>query len=577
MSLADAAAKMTLKENGPVVYVCEAQGHDVEGNGTEKMPFRSALRAFESVSGKGEIMLRKSLEEGYQPLGKTALKKTQKLYETNQKKAQKAAERAAQDAVNAEKNAAADAARLEAAQKVVLEEDKSLPEAQKIKIRDATEHRGKRIKVSGWVHRHRVQGRDIAFIVLRDGTGFLQCVLTGKQCHTYDAITLTIESTVAIYGVLQVVPEGKTAPGGHELQADYWEVLGKAPGGDEAFGNRLNTESSPDILLDQRHLVIRGETASSVLKMRSLVLKAFRDYFDSRNVVEVTPPLMVQTQVEGGSTLFDFQYYGETAYLTQSSQLYLETCLASLGDVYCMAESFRAEKSHTRRHLSEYTHCEAELSFINFEDLLNFIEDMIVTVMERVTNDPLGSQILKELNPDFKAPKKPFRRMNYADAIKWLNEHGIKKDVLDEQGTKIGEADYEFGEDIPEAPERRMTDTIGEPILLCRFPTEIKSFYMKRCPENRQLTESVDVLMPNVGEIVGGSMRITDFEELAEGYKREGIDPTPYYWYTDQRKYGTCEHGGFGLGVERFLAWLLNRYTVREVCLYPRFMGRCQP
>lgn len=197
--------------------------------------------------------------------------------------------------------------------------------------------------------------------------------------------------------------------------------------------------------------------------------------------------------------------------------------------------------------------------------------------MTQVTTDPLGAQILAELNPNFKAPKKPFRRMSYSDAIKWLNDNGVKKDVLDSQGNKISEADYVFGEDIPESPERKMTDTIGEPILLTHFPAEIKSFYMKRDPSDTRLTESVDVLMPNVGEIVGGSMRITDFEELAKGYEREGIDPAPYYWYTDQRKFGTCEHGGFGLGVERFLAWLLDRYTVREVCLYPRFMGRCQP
>ncbi|KAJ3188325.1 hypothetical protein HDU85_005476 [Gaertneriomyces sp. JEL0708] len=559
------------------MYVCEVTGQDASGDGSEKKPFQTSLKALEHGNGKAEIVIRKAADQPYEPIAKAAMKKLQKLYDTNQRKAQKAAERAAADANSAQKNAEAEAARLEESKKVVLEQDKTLPEAIKIKIRDGADHRGKRVKVSGWVHRQRVQGKDMMFLVLRDGSGYLQCVLTGKQCHTFDALTLTVESTVTVYGVLQAVPEGKSAPGGHELQADYWEMVGKAPGGDDAFGNKLNTQSSPDILLDQRHLVIRGETASSVLKMRAMVLKAFRDYFDSRKVVEVTPPLMVQTQVEGGSTLFDFSYYGETAYLTQSSQLYLETCLASLGDVYCMAESFRAEKSHTRRHLSEYTHCEAELSFINFNDLLDFIEDMIVSVMTQVSNDPLGKKILAELNPDFKAPQKPFRRMTYEDAIKWLKENDVKKDVLDAEGNKIGEANYEFGDDIPEAPERRMTDTIGEPILLCKFPVEIKSFYMKRCVDDRRLTESVDVLMPGVGEIVGGSMRITDLDELLAGYKREGIDPTPYYWFTDQRKYGTCEHGGFGLGVERFLAWLLNRYTVRDVCLYPRFIGRCQP
>ncbi len=156
-----------------------------------------------------------------------------------------------------------------------------------------------------------------------------------------------------VFGTLMELPEGKNAPGGHELQADYWEVIGKAPGGDEAVTNKLNTESSPDLLYEQRHLVIRGETASNVLRMRSIVLRGFRAFFEKKKMVEMTPPAMVQTQVEGGSTLFAFDYYGEPAYLTQSSQLYLETCLPSLGDVYCIQESFRAEKSHTRRHLSE--------------------------------------------------------------------------------------------------------------------------------------------------------------------------------------------------------------------------------
>ncbi|KAJ3021238.1 hypothetical protein HKX48_008943 [Thoreauomyces humboldtii] len=554
---------------GPALHVCEVNGNDASGSGSLDAPYKTLARALER-STTSDILVRKTTEEGFQPVAKSALKKALKLHEGVQKKLQKASQSAAADA-------AAEAAKLEEAKKVVLVQDASLPAAQKIKIRQGAEHRGKRVKVSGWVHRHRSQGAALMFIVLRDGSGYLQCVLSGKLCQSLDAVTLMRESTVTIYGVLEAVPEGKTAPGGHELRADYWEIIGKAPGGEEAFDNKFNVNTSPDIMLDQRHLVLRGETASSVLKMRALVLRAFREFFDSRKVLEVTPPLMVQTQVEGGSTLFDFQYYGETAYLTQSSQLYLETCLASLGDVYCMAESFRAEKSHTRRHLSEFTHCEGELAFIDFEDLLTFLEDMMVSVIKRVTTDPEGAAILKELNPDFKAPSKGFRRMDYSDAIKWLNDNGVKKDVLDEKGVKIGETDYVFGEDIPEAPERKMTDAIGEPILLCRFPAEIKSFYMKRCPEDVRLTESVDVLMPNVGEIVGGSMRITDFEELAKGYEREGIDPNPYYWYTDQRKYGTCEHGGFGLGVERFLAWLLNRYTVRDVCLYPRFMGRCEP
>jgi asparaginyl-tRNA synthetase len=496
------------------VYVCEVQGNDAEGFGTEKMPYKSLLKVLEVHKGNlenQEVLVRKEILEPYAPVAKAAMKKAVKAYEVQLKKAQKEAERALADKEKAEQSRLAEIAKLEEAKSIVLEQDVSLPTAKFIKLRDAKAHRDVRVKVSGWVHRLRTQGKDMMFIVLRDGYGLIQCVLTGKQCHTFDALTLTLESTISVYGTIKALPEGKHAPDGHELQCDYWEVIGKAPGGDEAIGNKINAEASPDLLLDQRHLVIRGDTASACLRFRSIAMKAFRDFFHSRSCAEVVPPLMVQTQAEGGSSVFDFNYYGEKAYLTQSSQLYLETVLPSIGDCYCMTESFRAEKSHTRRHLSEFTHCEGELAFIDFNDLLDFIEDMIVSVVDSVMADPIGAAIIKELNPNFVRPKKPFKRMNYSDAIQWLKDHGIKKDVLDENDNKIGEADYEFGEDIPESPERRMTDTINEPILLCRFPVEIKSFYMKKCAEDARLTESVDVLMPGVGEIVGGSMRIADF------------------------------------------------------------------
>ncbi|KAF9204622.1 hypothetical protein BGZ49_005079 [Haplosporangium sp. Z 27] len=572
--MADKLPVDSLAITSVVAHVDETKGSDETGNGSAEAPYQSAVKALQAHGESVKIQVWKAATagtdetSGYVAISGAALKKAVKKVGELERKAAKAAEQAAEQA--AKDKAAADERdrTLEAAKLIVLKQDPSLPAATKIKIRNSVESRGKRVKVSGWVHRLRVQGKNMAFIVLRDGTGYLQCVLTDNLCQTYDAITLTLESTVTVYGVINELPAGKTAPDNHELTVDYWECIGKAPGGEDAISNKVNENSDPSVKYDLRHLVLREEKASGILKVRSQVMKAFRDHFDSRGFLEVTPPAMVQTSVEGGSTLFELNYYNEKAYLTQSSQLYLETCLPSLGDVYCLAESFRAEKSHTRRHLSEYTHCEAEMAFISFDDLLAQLEDMICDVIDRTLAHKSSAEIIQKLNPGFKKPERPFMRMNYTDAIQYLKDNDIKK----EDGTF-----YEVGEDIPEAPERAMTDKINRPIFLCRFPAEIKSFYMKRCPENPALTESVDVLMPGVGEIVGGSMRISDLEELMAGYKREGLDPNPYYWFTEQRKYGTSEHGGFGLGVERFIAWLLNLYTVREACLYPRFTGRAFP
>lgn len=543
------------------MYVSDKEGDDATGDGTKEKPFKTVLKAMLTV-GKEPFPVfyvdSQKENERWDVISKTQLKNVKKLWTREHMKNEAKEKKQAEDNLRREKN-------LEEARRIVVQNDPTLPEAVTAKIRDLEAHRGQRVKVFGWVHRMRRQGKTLMFIVLRDGTGYLQCLLSDKLCQCYNGLVLSTESTVAVYGTLNLVPEGKQAPGGHELTCDYWELIGLAPAG--GADNLINEESDVDVQLNNRHMMLRGENMSKIFKVRSAVIHCFRSHFFDRGYYEVTPPTLVQTQVEGGSTLFKLDYFGEEAFLTQSSQLYLETCIPALGDTFCIAQSYRAEQSRTRRHLAEYTHIEAECPFMTFEDLLDRLEDLVCDVVDRVLQSP-AAQLVKELHPEFKPPKRPFKRMNYSEAIAWLKEHDVKKD----DGTF-----YEFGEDIPEAPERLMTDAINEPILLCRFPAEIKSFYMQRCAEDRRLTESVDVLMPNVGEIVGGSMRIWDSEELLEGYKREGIDSTPYYWYTDQRKYGTCPHGGYGLGLERFLTWILNRHHIRDVCLYPRFVQRCKP
>lgn len=548
------------------VFVNESTGADSASAGSEQSPYQSAAFAiFKNPDATVYVYKQKegSEEFEYGEISSSALKKAKKGAEGLKKKEEKQAKQAEQQKAKQDEAAK----RMAELDLIKIVEDTSLPKANKIKLRSVQDNIDKRVLVQGWVHRLRAQ-KGVAFLTLRDGTGFLQAVLTGDLAKARITQELTLESTVAIKGVIEKLPEGKSAPGGVELKADYYEVVGLAPSGEDSFTNKVQENADPALLLDQRHLAMRGETLSAVLKVRAALLNAIRKFLQDEGLLEVTPPCMVQTQVEGGSTLFKLDYYGEEAYLTQSSQLYLETCLPALGDVFCVQESFRAEKSHTRRHLSEYTHIESELAFLDFDDLLSHLERLFVAVVKTLLEDPETKALIMKLNPNFKAPTLPFKRMAYVDALDWLNENGIPN----EDGEK-----FKFGDDIAEAAERKMTDTLNVPILLTRFPVAIKSFYMKKCADDPRVTESVDVLMPNVGEITGGSMRIEDLDELVAAFKRENLDMGPYYWFTDMRKYGTCPHGGYGLGTERILAWLCDRYTVRDCSLYPRFTGRCKP
>ncbi|KAF5869237.1 putative asparaginyl-trna synthetase protein [Botrytis fragariae] len=579
-------ADRTLKTDA--IYIDTDVGQDDQSaTGAESKPYKSLAYAYIQHGGSegGKYQSRASTTGAVSADGdpaerlvwkdpaKAAIKKAQNALDAHKKKLVKQQQMAA-----AEKEK--DDARLktlEDSKKIVLTEDSSLPPAVKIKImrKDIElgegEKKGTRVKVSGRIHRLREQ-KQATFITLVDGYGHLQCILQGDLTKTYDALTFAQGTSLTLYGEMRKVLAGQSAPDDRELIVDYYKVIGTSPSDADAITNKISHQQDQweSSMLDNRHLVLRGDTASSVMKVRSAVEWAFAKAYKEMYFTKISPPAFVQTQVEGGSTLFELDYYGEKTYLTQSSQLYLETGIPSLGNVYCIEKSFRAEKSLTRRHLSEYTHVEAELDFIDFDDLLDHLEEMISTVISTIMADPEIAGYIKELNPEFQAPARPFKRMRYSDAIDWLNAQDPP--ILNEEGNP-----HVFGDDIAEAAERRMTDIINLPILLTHFPVEIKAFYMKKDPQDPRVTESVDVLMPGVGEIVGGSMRMEGYEELMAAYEREGISPKEYYWYTEQRKYGTSPHGGYGLGLERFIAWICKQHSVRTCCLYPRFMGRCKP
>ena len=459
-------------------------------------------------------------------------------------------------------------------EEVTLAEDPALPQAVRIEVGDLAkrpeEYEGKRVRMFGWAHFIREARKDLIFIVLRDGTGFAQCVVSGKRlCAPYLVSKLLRECSLEVVGTPAKMPEGSHPPQGAyasplEVHVDYWRVVGESSIDLESL---VHHESEIKTKFDQRHIVLRGARTAALMRVRSAVLQMFREYYYTHSFTEVTPPTIVQTQCEGGADLFNLDYFGDKAYMTQSSQLYLETVLPVVGKTFCILPSYRAELSRTPRHLSEFTHMEAELPFITFEDLLHHLEDLVCYCAEQLL--ARFGPLVKFCNPNFKVPERPFVRMTYADAIAFCNKHGI---VNQETGKP-----FEIGQDITEKPEREMINTIGRPVFMMNFPAEMKAFYMYRTAGKPDLTDSVDLLMPGVGEIIGGSMRIDNYDELMAQYRRVGIPPEPYYWYTDQRKYGTCQHGGYGLGVERLVMWITGEEHIRNCCLYPRYIGRATP
>ncbi|GKT88220.1 asparaginyl-tRNA synthetase [Colletotrichum tofieldiae] len=412
-----------LKSDDKVYVDTDAGADEPSTTGTESSPFKSLAAAYiannDSVTSR-QFFTRASKTgddeaarlEWKEP-AKSAVKKAQSALDAHRKKLAKQAQIEAKE----EEQKKARQQALEAAKQIritVGEKNVELGEGDK---------KGARVKIAGRIHRLRAQ-KQATFITLVDGYGHLQCVLqAGDLTKTYDALTFAQGTSLWVYGELKKVPEGQTAPDNRELHVDYYKVIGTSPTDEDAITNKVSLLQNQwdSQMLDNRHLVLRGDNASAIMKIRAAVEWAFSKTYKDLKVTKVSPPALVQTQVEGGSTLFSVPYYDEAAYLTQSSQLYLETVLPSLGSVYCIEKSFRAERSLTRRHLSEYTHVEAELDFIEFPDLLEHLEEVMCRVIDNVLADEEIAAFIKELNPDFKKPVRPFMRMKYTDAIDWLN------------------------------------------------------------------------------------------------------------------------------------------------------------
>jgi len=413
---------------------------------------------------------------------------------------------------------------------------------------------GDTVRVRGWIYRTR-KTKNLVFIVLRDSSGIVQTTIIRDESENFeDASRALIESSLWVEG--EIVEDAR-APGGREIRAGTLEIVGFS----DAFP--ISKDKSEDWLLDIRHLWLRSRDMTSIFKIRSTFFELFRSFFTERGYYEVHAPIFVGGAVEGGSTLFEVDYYDRKVYLTQSWQLYAEAMMYSLENIFTIAPTFRAEKSRTRRHMTEFWMAEVESAWTGNEEMMTIEEQLLVSILggivERHRDD------LERLGRDvavLEAVEAPFERMRYAE-------------VLDELGSKGIE--LEWGADLGYTEEKALTDDRTVPMFITHFPSE-KGFYHKPDPEDPRCVLTNDLLAPEgYGEIIGAGERISDLEVLKERMAASGIPAEAYDWYLDLRRFGTVQHSGFGLGVERTLAWITGNEHIRNMIPFPRTMRRVTP
>jgi asparaginyl-tRNA synthetase len=428
----------------------------------------------------------------------------------------------------------------------------------KVYVSDIAKHDGQEVTVRGWLYNKRSSG-GVWFLLVRDGTGMIQSVVskTDVSEETFQAcVDVTQESSLSVTGT---VSADKRAPGGYELQVkniDLHQIAEEYPITPKEHGTAF--------LMDHRHLWLRSARQVAILKVRHEIIKACRDFYDERGFTLVDTPIFTPAAVEGTTTLFETDYFGETAYLTQSGQLYSEASIAALGKVYCFGPTFRAEKSKTRRHLTEFWMVEPEVAYADLDDNMELAEDFVAYIVQRVLEN--RQEELKKLERDTVPLEKvttPFPRISYDQAVKILHEKGV---------------DFEHGNDFGGGDETVISEQFDKPLMVHRYPAAVKAFYMKRDAEDPTKALGVDVLAPEgYGEIIGGGQREDDLDALLERIREHKLPMKAYEWYLDLRRYGTVPHSGFGLGIERTVAWICKLPHVRETIPFPRMMHRLTP
>jgi len=416
---------------------------------------------------------------------------------------------------------------------------------------------GREVELRGWIYRTRTVGGKI-FVVLRDATGVIQVTLTKGEVRPDQfeaAEKALIESAVKAFGA---VVQDKRAPGGYELRAMDFQVVSFA----EKFP--ISEDQSEEFLLDVRHLWVRSQRMTQVFRVRHTVVGAIHAYFRDGGFWEVQPPMITPAGSEGGSTLFEMDYFGRKAYLTQSWQLYAEALALAMEKVYYVGPSFRAEKSRTTRHLTEYWHAEMEQCWVGMDEAIKHAEGVVSHVCQRVAEERPDEVRAFGRTPEFlRAVTPPFERIRYDDALAILKAKGVE---------------LEWGRDLRTFEERALTEGKSKPIVVTHYPKVSQAFYKRRDPQDPRHVLAFDVIAgDDVGEIVGGSERETDLEVLGQAIAESGEDPKNYDWYLDTRRYGNVQHAGFGMGVERLLQWICKLGHIRDAIPFPRTPARFAP